>query len=142
MNFYNFLCYFFSFYTFFYPRHSPTPTGHTYDPHLLPTPTTSTHYPRWSFHMWRYHVFARKLTWCFISVYITIIHRCESTTSHLNNNNNNLYWDIELFHRKYCFQKGSHKIKKKYKTHTIREDVKKLKYVKTIKMSNSFKLQI
>ena len=62
-----------------------TPTTH--DP--LPTPTTSTNYPRWTFHMWRYHVFARKFTWCFIPVYITIIHGSESTTSHLNNNNNN-----------------------------------------------------
>ena len=39
-----------------------------------------------------------------------------------------------LFHIKYGFQKGSHKIKKKYKIHTIRKDIKNLKYVKTIKM--------
>ena len=42
------------------------------------------------------------------------------------------------------FKKGSHKIEKK-KLHTIHEDVKKLKYVITIKMyinSNSVKLQI
>ena len=33
------------------------------------------------------------------------------------------------------FQKGSHKIRNtKYKIHTIRKDIKKLKYVKTIKM--------
>ena len=76
MNFYNFLYYFFFFLYFFFthdihqktydPHLLPTPTTH--DP--LPTPTTSTHYPRWSFHMWRYHVFARKLTWYFIPVYI------------------------------------------------------------------------
>ena len=39
-----------------------------------------------------------------------------------------------LFHIKYGFQKGSHKILKKYKIHTIRKDIKNLKYVKTIKM--------
>ena len=38
-----------------------------------------------------------------------------------------------LFHIKYGFQKGSHKIKKKYKILLIRKDIKKLKYVKTIK---------
>ena len=36
-----FVLFFFSFYTFFYPRHSPTPTTHTYYPHPRPT----THYP-------------------------------------------------------------------------------------------------
>ena len=97
MNFYNFLCYFFLSILFFThdihprPRQSLTTytfyTPTTHDP--LPTPTTSTNYPRWSFQMWRYHVFARKFTWCFIPVYITIIHGSESTTSHLNNNNNN-----------------------------------------------------
>ena len=53
MNFYNFLCYFFFLsILFFYPRHSPTPTTHTYYPHPrptthdpLPTPTTSTLLP-------------------------------------------------------------------------------------------------
>ena len=39
-----------------------------------------------------------------------------------------------LFHIKYGFLKGSHKIKKKYKILLIRKDIKKLKYVKTIKM--------
>ena len=37
-----------------------------------------------------------------------------------------------LFHIKYGFQKGSHKIKKKYKIHTTLKDSKNLKYVKTI----------
>ena len=40
----------------------------------------------------------------------------------------------QIFYIKYGFQKGSHKIEKKCKIHTIREDVKKLKYVKTFKM--------
>ena len=39
-----------------------------------------------------------------------------------------------LFHIRYGFQKGSHKIKKKYKIHTILKDSKNLKYVKTIKV--------
>ena len=39
-----------------------------------------------------------------------------------------------LFHIKYGFQKGSHKVKKKYKIHTILKDSKNLKYVKTIKV--------
>ena len=42
MKFYNFLYYFFFLsILFFYPRHSPTPTTHTYYPHPRPT----THYP-------------------------------------------------------------------------------------------------
>ena len=42
MNFYNFLYYFFFLsILFFYPRHSPTPTTHTYYQHPRPT----THYP-------------------------------------------------------------------------------------------------
>ena len=41
-----------------------------------------------------------------------------------------------LFHIKYGFQKGSHKIKNNYKNkkYTIHKDIKNLKYVKTIKM--------
>ena len=43
-----------------------------------------------------------------------------------------------LFHIKYGFQKGSHKIKNNYKNkkYTIHKDIKNLKYVKTIKMYN------
>ena len=41
-----------------------------------------------------------------------------------------IFFEI-TFYIKYGFQKGS---LKKYKIHSIREDVKKLKYVKTIKM--------
>ena len=94
-----FVLFFFLSILFFYPRHSPTPTAHTYDPPLLPTPTThdplpttttSTHYPRWSFHMWRYHVFAWKLTWCFIPVYITIIHDLSHTFFKRN------YYEVKL----------------------------------------------
>ena len=33
-----------------------------------------------------------------------------------------------------AYKKDLIKLKKKYKIHTIREDVKKLKYIKTIKM--------
>ena len=44
-----------------------------------------------------------------------------------------IFFEI-TFYVKYGFQKGSLKIKKKIKIHSIREDVKKLKYVKTIKM--------
>ena len=33
-----------------------------------------------------------------------------------------------------AYKKDLIKFKKKYKRHTIREDVKKLKYIKTIKM--------
>ena len=43
------------------------------------------------------------------------------------------------------FKKDLIKFLKKYKIHTIREDVKKLKYIKTIVEdinSNSFKVQI
>ena len=94
-SFTTFCTIFFSFYTFFLS----TTFTHTYDPHLLPTPTThdplptpttSTHCPRWSFHMWRYHVFARKLTWCFIPVYITIIHDLSHTFFKRN------YYEVKL----------------------------------------------
>ena len=46
MKFYNFLCYLFSFYTFFLP----TTFTHTYGAHLRPTPTTHTHDPRPTIH--------------------------------------------------------------------------------------------
>ena len=41
-----------------------------------------------------------------------------------------------LFHIKYGFQKGSHKIKNNYKNkkYTIHKDIKNLKYVKSIEM--------
>ena len=96
MKFYNFLYYFFFLsILFFYPRHSPTPTTHTYYPHPRPTthyphPRLLPFYPRWSFHMWRYHVFARKLTWCFIPVYITIIHDLSHTFFKRN------YYEVKL----------------------------------------------
>ena len=38
----------------------------------------------WYFDVWRYHVFARKLTWYFIGVYIIIV--CILSTSVTNNN--------------------------------------------------------
>ena len=44
-----------------------------------------------------------------------------------------------LFHIKYGFQKGSHKIKKKYKIHTIRKDIKMHKILTEIHLNYKFK---
>ena len=83
-----FVLFFFFLYFFFYLRHSPTRTAHTYDPHLLPTPTT--HDPRSITHTHDFYplpwvIFSHVKISCFrtkahlIPVYITIIHDLSHT---------------------------------------------------------------
>ena len=97
MKFYNFLCYFFSFYTFFLP----TTFTHTYGTHLRPTPTTHNHDPRPITHTHDFYplpwvIFSHVKISCFrtkahlIPVYITIIHDLSHTFFKRN------YYEVKL----------------------------------------------